>query len=66
MIKCEQRSFNTWSLTEEGKEVLQHGSHEAVVFAAVDAKLGTLQADIMVYSGMLSELCRLRHFLITQ
>ena len=49
VIKCEQRSFEVWALTEEGKQVLEHGSHEAIVFAAVDPKLGTLQADVMVY-----------------
>ena len=57
MINCEQRSFNTWSLTEEGTAVLEHGSHEAVMFAAVDPKLGTLQADIMVCSSYYDVMC---------
>lgn len=57
VIKCEQRSFDMWTLTEEGKQVLEHGSHEAVVFAAVDPKLGTLQADIMVYNLVLVMWC---------
>ena len=49
VIKCDQRSFDMWVLTEEGKQVVEHGSHEAVVFAAIDPKLGTLQTDVMVY-----------------
>jgi len=48
VIASEQRSFNTWSLTDEGKQVLQHGSHEAVVYNAVDPNEGTLQAEVMV------------------
>ena len=56
VINCEQRSFNTWSLTEEGKAVMEKGSHEAIVFAAVDPKLGTLQADVMVDCCILSSL----------
>ncbi|XP_065907105.1 phenylalanine--tRNA ligase alpha subunit-like [Dysidea avara] len=47
LVTCEQRSFNTWSLTDEGKEVLEHGSHEAVVYASVDPTAGTLLVDIM-------------------
>lgn len=48
MITCEQRSFNAWSLTDEGEQVLQQGSHEAVVYNAVDPTVGTLQVDVMV------------------
>ena len=56
VINCEQRSFNTWSLTEEGKAVMEKGSHEAIIFTAVDPKSGTLQADIMVGCCILSSL----------
>jgi len=48
VIACEQHSFNTWSLTDEGEQVLQLGSHEAVVYNAVDPGAGTLQVDVMV------------------
>ena len=51
VITSEQRSFNSWSLTDEGEQVLQHGSHEAVVYGAVDPSVGTLQVDVIVSIG---------------
>ena len=35
-------------LTGEGEEVVEKGSHEARIYAAVTPKTGSLQADIMV------------------
>lgn len=46
LVNAEQTSRKTWDLTDEGKQVLQNGSHEACVFNAVpDA--GIAQADLM-------------------
>ncbi|CAG0897616.1 unnamed protein product [Darwinula stevensoni] len=35
VIEAEQESGKQWELTEEGKEVVEHGSHEARVFHAI-------------------------------
>ena len=48
MISTEQRQFEKWVLTAEGEEMVQHGSHEARFFNAVDPKNGSIQAELMV------------------
>lgn len=48
MISSEQRQFERWELTAEGEEMVQHGSHEARLFNAVDPQNGSLQAELMV------------------
>ena len=37
-----------WQLTDEGREVVREGSHEARLYNAVDSRQGTLQAQLMV------------------
>ena len=49
-MQSEQRQFERWDLTDEGREVVERGSHEARVFQAVDADVGTLQDKLMVRS----------------
>ncbi|CAG0897617.1 unnamed protein product [Darwinula stevensoni] len=39
VIEAEQESGKQWELTEEGKEVVEHGSHEARVFHAIPPHL---------------------------
>lgn len=46
LVNAEQTSRKTWDLTEEGKSVMQNGSHEACVYNAVPAD-GIAQADLM-------------------
>ncbi|XP_043940592.1 phenylalanine--tRNA ligase alpha subunit [Protopterus annectens] len=46
VIQAEQRSSKHWELTEEGKEVVDNGSHEARVFTAVPLE-GLLQSELM-------------------
>nr|XP_019933124.2 phenylalanine--tRNA ligase alpha subunit [Aedes albopictus] len=46
MIKTAQATRKTWELTEEGKQILANGSHEAVVFNAVPEG-GIAQAELM-------------------
>ena len=48
MISSEQRQFERWELTAEGEAMVQHGSHEARLFNAVDPQNGSLQAELMV------------------
>ena len=48
LINTEQRQFERWVLTSEGKEVVASGSHEARVYFAVDEVNGTLQSELMV------------------
>ena len=37
-----------WQLTDEGREVVREGSHEARLYNAVDPREGTPQAQLMV------------------
>ena len=37
-----------WQLTDEGREVVREGSHEARLYNAVDSTHGTLQDQLMV------------------
>lgn len=46
LVEAKQTSRKTWELTDEGKSVLENGSHEACVFNAVPAG-GIAQADLM-------------------
>jgi len=47
-IRTEQRQFEKWVLTGEGEEIVQHGSHEARLFNAVNPQDGSPQAELMV------------------
>ena len=47
IIKAEQKVNKSLELTEEGKEVADRGSHEALVYHAIPAD-GISQAEIMV------------------
>ena len=40
-----------WQLTKEGEEVVDKGSHEAVVFGLVDPQDGSSQPDLMKAAG---------------
>lgn len=46
LLNTEQTSHKSWELTDEGKEVLANGSHEAIVFKAIPSD-GIAQADLM-------------------
>lgn len=50
LVTSEPTSRKTWSLTDEGQQVLQHGSHEAAVFNAVPQE-GIAQAELMKVSS---------------
>lgn len=47
LIQSEQVSSKQWDLTPEGKEVIEKGSHEALVYYAVPSS-GISQAELMV------------------
>lgn len=47
VITTEQRQFESWVLTQEGKEMVEKGSHEARMFASVSPQGGSPQADLM-------------------
>lgn len=44
----EQDQSDHWELTDEGKEFVEKGSHEARLFNAIDQAKGTLQSTLMV------------------
>lgn len=46
LVLSEPTSRKAWTLTEEGQQVLTHGSHEAAVYNAVPAD-GITQAELM-------------------
>nr|XP_032821897.1 phenylalanine--tRNA ligase alpha subunit [Petromyzon marinus] len=46
VIQVENRSATKWELMEEGREVVEHGSHEARVFHAVPPE-GILQSELV-------------------
>ncbi|XP_072925065.1 phenylalanine--tRNA ligase alpha subunit [Hemitrygon akajei] len=50
VIEAEQRSHKHWELTEEGKDIVQNGSHEARVFDAIPPN-GILQSELMKLSS---------------
>lgn len=35
-------------LTAEGKQIAEHGSHEAVLYSAIPVHDGTIQVELMV------------------
>ena len=47
VIQCEPRSCKRWELTEEGLQIVENGSHEAIVFNNIPAE-GIRQEDLMV------------------
>ena len=47
MISADLRSSKHWELTEEGKEIVEQGSHEARVFASIPTE-GLAQSELMV------------------
>lgn len=46
LLATEQTCHKTWELTDEGKSVLEIGSHEACVFNAIPSD-GLSQSDLM-------------------
>lgn len=46
LLNATQTSHKSWELTDEGKDVLANGSHEAIVFNSIPID-GILQADLM-------------------
>ncbi|XP_014671958.1 PREDICTED: phenylalanine--tRNA ligase alpha subunit-like [Priapulus caudatus] len=46
VIQCEQVASKRWELTDEGRQVLKNGSHEAHVFNAIPTE-GITQAELM-------------------
>ena len=48
LIRSDQTSSKRLELTEEGRQVAENGSHEAVVYSAVPPDGGILQAQLMV------------------
>ncbi|RZF44677.1 hypothetical protein LSTR_LSTR000629 [Laodelphax striatellus] len=46
VIVAEPQSIKTWELTDEGKQICQGGSHEALIFNSVP-EAGIPQADLM-------------------
>ena len=48
-VSCSTDQFERWVLTDEGREVVERGSHEARMFQAVDADSGSPQAELMVH-----------------
>ncbi|XP_064416984.1 phenylalanine--tRNA ligase alpha subunit isoform X2 [Latimeria chalumnae] len=50
LIEAELRSSRHWELTEEGKDIIQKGSHEARVFYAVPPE-GIAQSELMKLPG---------------
>lgn len=59
VIEAELHSTVKWDLTEEGKQVVKHGSHEAQVYNAIPAA-GSTQPEIMVIEA---EVCILHSYL---
>lgn len=51
LVAAEQAQRKTWELSDEGKSVLENGSHEACVFNAVP-KEGISQPDLLKVSHM--------------
>ena len=47
-MQVEQLQSDRWVLTDEGKDIVKHGSHEAQVFYAINPEKGTLQSELMV------------------
>ena len=58
IIKAEQKVNKSLELTDEGKEVAERGSHEALVYHVIPAD-GIAQAEIMVGVSCLKVRCQL-------
>lgn len=63
LLNAEQTSRKSWELTEEGKSILEIGSHEACVYNAVPAD-GIAQPDLMkvndtIISNLIHAICKL-------
>lgn len=66
LLKTEQTSHKSWGLTDEGKDVLTKGSHEAVVFNAIPSD-GIAQPELMkvrqklhhLFSRCILNMCRI-------
>lgn len=56
LVKSEQTSRKSWDLTDEGKYVVEHGSHEAAVWNAVPAE-GIAQVELMKVKYLITNLC---------
>jgi hypothetical protein len=53
MVKYETMEREEWALTVEGKEIAEHGSHEAKVFAMVPpGEEGALVVEIQVKGSL--------------
>jgi len=46
LLDVKQDSFKTFQLNEEAEQIVQHGSHEAVLFGKIPES-GILQAELM-------------------
>jgi PheRS DNA binding domain 1 len=47
LLNFEKTSRKTWQVTDEGRYVIEHGSHEACVYNAVPDDGGISQPDLM-------------------
>jgi phenylalanyl-tRNA synthetase alpha chain len=47
VISVAQHQEETWELTEEGRHIVENGSHEVRVYNAVDPTNGILQSELM-------------------
>ena len=56
-MQVEQLQSDRWVLTDEGKDIVKHGSHEARVFYAINPEKGTLQSELMVTTFVLFFVC---------
>lgn len=54
LLKSEQTSRKSWGLTDEGKYVVEHGSHEAFVYNNIPDD-GIPQVDLMKVSKIYRE-----------
>ena len=50
-MDSQMETVKRWQLTKEGEEVVEKGSHEAVVFGLVDPQDGSSQPDLMKAAG---------------
>lgn len=48
VVHTEQQQQEHWELTDEGREIVEHGSHEARIFNSVLSEKGILQSELMV------------------
>lgn len=51
VVDSQMETVKRWQLTKEGEEVVEKGSHEAVVFGLVDPQDGSSQPDLMKAAG---------------